>query len=131
MKYPSRNHLARKGPFFCILQDLSRILQDPARIQKDLAGIYMQDSCKILQDAREKDLFLQVLQESLARWFLLGWVDFEIFKTLYRFLFIITATLLQCWKCISVGFSQVKLILRCILKCKKFRCHFIHVNPYY
>ena len=44
---PNRNDLARKRSF-------------------SLA------SCKILQDAREKGLFLQILQESLARWFLLG-----------------------------------------------------------
>ena len=40
------------------------------------------------------------------------------------------AMLLQCWNCISVSFCQAKLILRRVLKCEKFGCHFFHINPY-
>ena len=35
---------------------------------------------------------------------------------------------------LELHFSQLlssKLILRCVLKCKKFSSHFFHVNPYY
>ena len=31
----------------------------------------------------------------------------------------------------SVGFRQVEVYLRCVLKCKKFGSHFFHVNSYY
>ena len=44
---------------FCTFGSVHWTLPDPVRIQKDLAGIYMEDSCKILQDTREKDLYLQ------------------------------------------------------------------------
>ena len=35
-----------------------------------------------------------------------------------------------CYQCILVGSLQAKVILRHILRCEKFDCHF-HVNPYY
>ena len=47
---------------------------------------------------------------------------FQIFKILYNSgfcFFTITAVLLQYQNCISVDFCQVKLILRCVLKCEK------------
>ena len=37
----------------------------------------------------------------------------------------IAATLQQYYKYISVGFCEVKLVLRCILKCEKLGCHFL------
>ena len=37
----------------------------------------------------------------------------------------ITAMLLQCQNCISVSYCRVKLILRCVLKCENFGCHFL------
>ena len=49
------------------------------------------------------------------------WVGLEIFKILYRlnYLGVFCLILLQCYyNCISVGFCQVKPILRCVLKCK-------------
>ena len=32
--------------------------------------------------------------------------------------------ILQCYNCISLGLCQLKFILRCILKYKRFDCHF-------
>ena len=56
--------------------------------------------------------------------------EFWIIKILYRLnystfiLFNITAMILQCYNFNSLGLCQVKFVLRCVLKCKRFGCHF-------
>ena len=64
--------------------------------------------------------------------------EFQNFKNSLRVkLFVLLFSLIsvQCYysnqNCISVVFCQVKLILRCVLKCEKFSCYFLfHVNSY-
>ena len=58
------------------------------------------------------------------------WVDFKIFKILYRLnysdftSFSIVIMLLYYYLCVSTDCFQLKLILRCVLRHKKFCCHF-------
>ena len=61
-------------------------------------------------------------------------VDFEILKILYRLSYSDFYFVLYCYNviivllCILTGFSQLKLILRCALRRKKFRLPFFSMS---
>ena len=69
---------------------------------------------------------LPLLVSLMACWQVKNRQMLELFYSLQVKLFevLLHSMLLQCYQLTLVGFSQVKLILRHALKCKKYRCHF-------
>ena len=64
-------------------------------------------------------------------WWIKKFLKFSTGYTIRNFtLFNIVTMLSEYYLCISTGFSQLKLILRCVLRCKN-GTHFFHANPYY